>query len=363
MTLVLGFKSRNSVFITGDSAITFEGDWQIMNNPDDKLVPTTSFYEKNVDEEQLKVREVTIKSIQINEKIIAGYAGLVFPALNVLKEFRKLLTDINDTAPDLIKETFRQAVTNNYSNEIQLIVGFVYNDTPHLISYNYRNSGEFGEHDTTVLIGSFKEEEEGALTTFIRHLQSHDIDEKSILSSINAILQSIGLREYILEKFGIGGAFMGIYTNSHGVFRQDNVMYIIYHDRTPQMWVDIIFNNHVANVRTINRYYKIFCDPLYYDEENDFLKVAAEMIKTDYIDSYKYLVFLSVRNGLIFVLLRNPMHDSRYFTLRFNNGNIEYSFHPKLEILFQEMEGTNFYFAFDEPENENRDKVFHISRL
>jgi ATP-dependent protease HslVU (ClpYQ) peptidase subunit len=216
MTYVVGFKTKKSVFIAGDSAITYNRSRAIR----DKV---TSFGEKQVARKDLTIHEECLKIYNFDNKLIVGIAGNVGIALKVIDSLRD----------ELKKGSIKEAVTyslfeNRWPIEIAIIAGFMEKDEAILMTYN-ANDHKIDFHDTSAQIGGLNEvyrEVSSDISTQLIENETSFSDDEALLMICAAHQQFVISDELI--KYGVGGFFIGAYVNSSGVNWLKDTTYILF---------------------------------------------------------------------------------------------------------------------------------------
>lgn len=217
MTYILGWKNYSSVFLVGDSVITIEhpnidGNKNTFRNQ-------TSFGEDHIYEKGKTVSEKWLKLYDIEGKIIVAISGIVEEAHEGLKKFKICIeTGMNP----------RLAIQRSFEDkEVGILIGFMEEDVPRLISYN--GHGKKGLHEHTffevahsgTIDSSFIDQTE----EFFSQIDGKDWSEDQILASIIAVTQSYGFQENRMKR-GVGGFFSGIRINESGVTWQPDLVFI-----------------------------------------------------------------------------------------------------------------------------------------
>lgn len=217
MTYIIGWKNYSSVFLFGDSVIKIdhpnvEGNKNTFRNQ-------TSLGEDHIYEEGKTVSEKWLKLYDIEGKIIVAISGIVEEAYEGLKKFKICV----ETGMDP-----RLAVQRSFEDEdVKVLVGFMEEDVPRLISYNgYGKNGLYEyaffevAHSGTIDSYFIDQSED-----FFSQINSKDWSEDQLLTSIIAVTQSYGFQENQMKQ-GVGGFFSGIRINDSGVTWQPDLAFI-----------------------------------------------------------------------------------------------------------------------------------------
>jgi hypothetical protein len=172
---------------------------------------------------------------------------------------------IADTFKEALRQTddpraaFDHAVNSNAPFDAQrscsLVVAFPNSPTPTLLSFNLHNDQRIIEEcqDCFLAIGSIPQKYKDLSFHIIEAMAQHFRNEPArFLISIFAIVQSFGIREYLLEK-GVGGAFCGLFIGQHSIEWQKDILFILHNEaRDPDMKVvTSIVRDHVLVVRSM----------------------------------------------------------------------------------------------------------------
>ncbi len=217
MTYILGWKNYSSVFLVGDSVITIEhpnvdGNKNTFRNQ-------TSFGEDHIYEEGKTVSEKWLKLYDLDNKVILAISGDVEDAHEGIKNLRICIDSKIDIYKG-IESSFRD-------REVDILVGFMEEDVPRLISYNGRGKRGLKEYaffevaHSGSIDSSFIDQTE----EFFSQIDSKDWSEDQILASIIAVTQSYGFQENQMKR-GVGGFFSGIRINERGVSWQPDLVFI-----------------------------------------------------------------------------------------------------------------------------------------
>ncbi len=327
MTYCLGWKTKDSVFIAADSAVTIPS----------ALEPSTSLssfgeisYRDNINH----VYEGLLK-ICIVDRAIVAFSGCVQTAITVIKTFQEIVK----VDPNIL-EGFKRAVLSSgpykENNDIALILGYYGKDGPILISYNHDGKRTFNDHDQCVQIGSvgsiYRVSSEIVIKTFLQG----NLGDEHMLAAVTAVLQSYGMFDQMM-KMNVGGVFFGASSDSNGVSWQRDTSYFLY---PPNLSI-----SHFISVYSIDNALGIassFVSP----------KVLMNTINTGDVKEWQgrwmpelkeklnsgksiFYTFLSMKNRLITVIKKTDNSTDRFFKIQaeLSDGKEKYTFSFSSELV------------------------------
>lgn len=219
MTYILGWKNNTSVFLVGDSVITIEhpnvdGNKNTFRNQ-------TSFGEDHINEEGKTVSEKWLKLYDLKDKIIVAISGKVRDAYDGIDSLKK---SIASQAEFDLRQELRYSF---FGKEAGVIIGFIENEEPVLISCHCDGFPSFIEHSPFEVVHSgkihqrFKNQTQSAFSQFTKNGWNDD----QILASIIAVTQTFCFQEDIISQ-GVGGFFSGIRIDRTGVTWQPDLAFI-----------------------------------------------------------------------------------------------------------------------------------------
>ncbi|QYH40007.1 hypothetical protein GYM62_14870 [Algoriphagus sp. NBT04N3] len=218
MTYILGWKNYTSVFLVGDSVITIEhpnvdGNKNTFRNQ-------TSFGEDHIYEDGKTVSEKWLKLYDLKGKIIIAISGNVRDAYEGIESLNKAIAS-------QAKFDLRQEIKYSFfGKEAGIIIGFIENEEPVLISCHCNGYPSFIEHSPYEVVHSgtihqrFKDQTQSAFSQFTKN----DWNDDQILASIIAVAQSFCFQEDIISQ-GVGGFFSGIRMDRTGVAWQPDLVF------------------------------------------------------------------------------------------------------------------------------------------
>lgn len=219
MTYILGWKNYSSVFLVGDSVITIEhpnvdGNKNTFRNQ-------TSFGEDHIYEKGKTVSEKWLKLYDIEGKVIIAISGEVRDAYDGIESLKKAMASQDEfDLREEIKYSF-------FGKRAGVIIGFMENENPVLISCHCKGYLSFIEHPTFEVVHSgsinekFKDQTQSAFSQF----KMNGWNDDQILASIIAVTQSFCFQENIISQ-GVGGFFSGIRIDKTGVKWQPDLVFI-----------------------------------------------------------------------------------------------------------------------------------------
>lgn len=332
MTYIVGWKTDKSVFISADSVVTTE-------TPNPKLSSEfSSFGEKHFVNGNKKIEESLLKLCNINDRIIIGICGHVKTALEVIGNFKLQLKSIDVIKLDTIEEKLRFAIISSQplpkDKEFGLIIGFLGEKEPHLLSYNTDKTYSIERHELCVSQGSLCNTIFSTITDkFIKLFKKGNLSDENYLIAVNSIIQSYGINNYLLEH-GVGGIVVGFQISKDGVRWQKDTSCIIYNPK----FVDTVLINMVirdGGLAVSSPHLKsksVFLNSINSPNATD--KCKKNWISVfDMLSSCKssYYVFLSSLQMIITVVRAESNNNSDLFFLKIIDGaKLEFNPSPKL---------------------------------
>lgn len=224
MTLIVGWKNNNTVYIAGDSAITDPNKSEM--NPDTQ----TSFTEAIVNEPK-QVLDTALKVEILQNKLLVASAGNDYLCRNFIKDLYHKIKTVDSEIITVINDTITEY---NHTRDCGFIFGFVRDGKPCLFSYNdsVRNLTELKEVANFTYAGSIDETVIKIIQSITTLIKKSNFDDSKTMVSLCAILQSFVLRHPQMER-GVGGFFAGAYINNHGIRWLDDTTYLIYNKGFP----------------------------------------------------------------------------------------------------------------------------------
>lgn len=324
MTYILGWKSKGSAFIVADSAVTKEGI---------SSTAYSSFGEMHTDRNGKMVEEAMLKLCCIKNKAIVAMAGDNRTALGIIEIFKNAVDYYG------IKEAFEEAIIScgpySKDNKVGLIVGYIDNGEPKLISFT--NTNKIVEHSDFTQIGSIASYYPSLTENLVKLFINGRLADVHMLAAVTAVLQSYGIFDQLMNMH-VGGVFFGLSIDASGIHWQNDTSYVIYNfepqnfnyitviERESAIFVNSTFTQDIRGfVNSINT--------ASLPENIDALRVEAK----EFFDSGKsvFYVFLSNKDRLITVVKTNNKLDTKYIKIIPNQeGHFDFFLSPELmEIL------------------------------
>lgn len=216
MTYIIGWKKNNSVFLSGDIAITRKSKLNLRNTQ-------SIFGGELVNKVDLSVNEECLKIFKINNKVIASFAGDVSLALEVIKQLKSYV-DEDDPLP-MIKFIIERI---NPLDDFSIFLGVVDKENnAGLYSYNLMGDNKFLEHEEPIQDGSLGSKYQKFTTDFCNAIVEEEISDSDILAIVNTVHQNLIIQDNLLEK-SVGGIFFGLRISPDEVRWQDDTTLVIY---------------------------------------------------------------------------------------------------------------------------------------
>lgn len=218
MTYCLGWKTKNSVFIAADSAVTITST----SAPSATL---STFGEISYSNNITHVYEGLLKICVVDRAIVA-FSGCMQTAINVIKTFEQFIK-INPNIPEVLRRAVLSSGPYTKDNDIALILGYYDKNGPILISYNQDGKGSVVHHDQCVQVGSigsiYRVSSEIVIKTFLQG----NLGDEHMLAAVTAVLQSYGIFDQMM-RMNVGGVFFGASVDASGVSWQRDTSYFLY---------------------------------------------------------------------------------------------------------------------------------------
>jgi hypothetical protein len=235
MTYIVGIKTKDSVFIIADQAVTREGSG--LPNP---INDQSAFEERHVVDANRTVSQEVFKIRQIQDNLLVGLAGDVEYGNSVIENIHRFVEYNSQTGltPETLKKYVLQAAMNFYVVEpdrgFSIVIGYYHNETPYLLTYQAGTQVVVFHPEGFIERGIMTELAAGRYSTitrlFIEEFLNTGVPDEYIVPFLTAILQSHTIHANLMED-GVGGAFVGAQINNNGVNWQSTVIYVIYHSR------------------------------------------------------------------------------------------------------------------------------------
>ena len=323
MTYIVGWKSKNSVFLAADSAITRIGV---------PLLDRSSFGERHLINKGELVEEAMLKLCVIKNKAIIAIAGDNRKALEVVKTFNDAC-DCYDT-----KEAFERAIIScgPYSEDtkIGIILGYIKDGIPHLVSFTDKDN--IIEHAVFTHVGSLASYYPALTENLVNLFVIRKLADEHMLVAVSGVLQSYGIFDQLM-RMHVGGAFFGISIDASGIHWQNDTSYVIYN-----------FEPQVLNfITAIERENSLFVNSTFTQDIRAFSNTINAPYVQDNIDRFKievkelfdsgksvFYVFVSNKDRLITVLKTDNKLDTNYLRIIADKkGHFDLFFSPELMEL------------------------------
>ncbi|GEM_PF-3464189 len=218
MTYVLAWKRGQNIYLVADSAITISGNTG-------KIKSENSSFGEHYQSDSKVVKQGTLKLFSIQNNLLLGYSGNVDLAYEFIDVFKRVYENTNNVRQALILA--RDGIRPD-EREIRIVIGFIDDIIPTIVSYNYDRDGRIKYHDEIVRLGfgeTFPVNE--YIKEFNSIVDNSNMDEYAHLAIIIATVQHTCLIDNTF-KLGVGGFICGAIINQHGIFWQKDMAYILY---------------------------------------------------------------------------------------------------------------------------------------
>ncbi len=340
MTLIIGWKTKSSVFISADSAMT------IYDKDFEPKAKQTAFLEKVYKDDDVVVQEGLLKLFNIQNRIIIGFSGINHLAFDLIADFKRRVEFYPSDTINEISELIMQSVDNclKSGDEVSLIVGININGEPYLLSYGTNNNKEINQHDKFVWTGSIDKYFPQFFKEFAEPLIDRQMDDEHLLVTLNSILQSFSIHHYLLPM-GVGGPFFGFRLNGGKVIWQNDTSYFIYSQNIESSRIiNIGERENVLIALLAEKGEKnIYGNPLSPCNISKWAnKYIDKTAKTFAKGETKYYVFLDTMNYFITILKLDNNFKSKYLSIEpIENNKLLFGLSPKLRnSLFPKFENS-----------------------
>lgn len=220
MTYCIGWKTKTSVFLVGDSARTIE-----FPDAEQRLTkPISTFGENSLKSKKYIVEEFQNKCYQVNNKVALAYAGDTDTAIGILQSFETCIDENNVVA------SFQKAIDSCRGEriEVQFLMAFLEAGETRLYGYNVAQRERLTELTGFAEIGSLSVTIYSELVKNFHNLaiQKVENDYQQFYKTI-AYLQHLAIHNYLYEH-SVGGFFCGLMVNATGVRWNDDSSYYLY---------------------------------------------------------------------------------------------------------------------------------------
>lgn len=342
MTYCLGWKTKNSVFIAADSAVTIPSA-SALNTP------LSSFGEVSYRDNANHVYEGLLKICVVGQTIVA-FSGCVQTAINVIKTFQEVV-NVDQNILEGLKRAVLSSGPYTKDNDIALILGYYDKNGPILISYNHDGKRSIDDHDHCVQIGSagsiYRVSSEIVIRTFLQG----NLGDEHMLAAVTAVLQSYGIFDQMM-RMNVGGVFFGASADSNGVSWQRDTSYFLYPPNLSiSHFISVYSIDNALGIASSFVNPKVFMNTVNTGDVKEWQGRWMSELK-EKLDSGKsiFYTFLSMKDRLITVIKKTDNSTDQYFKMQAEHldgrGKYTFSFSPELvELLnYAKPDGDEFRF-------------------
>lgn len=320
MTYCVAWKAFGCVFIFADSILTGPAE-----SVEAAHVKHTSFRElegpNRFSGATLFCEEGGFKIREFNG-VAVTYAGSLRVALAMLDVIQQCF-DYGQSARKSLESALASVQPVNPVEDTTVLLGCNEKNKARLFRLDTSGTGSIDEIEELCQIGSIAECHRQNVGNMIREIRN-EIEgryrpehhtQKSILSRILALLQSLGVHD-VLTSDGVGGGFSGVCVSAGGVLWQPDMLYVV-HSAVPQedssFCVGVFVRQQVAClVSTAIKVNKFIASPLL-DES-----VEARFQRADQVSDEVLAQFDAGRFDYV-AFLNNTLHTVTVFEM---NGNL-----------------------------------------
>ncbi|MBE9490768.1 MAG: hypothetical protein IMY67_10780, partial [Bacteroidetes bacterium] len=293
MTYIIGWKSKDSVFLTSDSVITHSG----ISNTTGQI---TSFGE-SYNAEGKMIREDTNKILIINDSLCITFSGDV----EIAKEILRIVSLIIGKAKvnqNKITDAFEKALIAirpiNDNKIPSFIIAAIVESESLLCSFNVTKKIGLETHKYLVQTGSINNLYKSITIEYFKEQISHSMTDETRLVVFNSLIQIYGVHENLLKQY-VGGTISGLFLNKKGVFWQEDTCYVIYSIKNQSI-------NNPMLIRMIVRDNVIITHSPFNSRTSAFFDISTDIVPNDFENNwesqwkhqlnsfnFKYVVFLA----------------------------------------------------------------------
>lgn len=216
MTVIVGHKSRDGIFVFSDSALTRSGL---------PSLPRSAFGEHQ-EVDGRAVEEMMPKVIELPRHVLAAFSGDVTSALDFLAN---IATHLKHSSGD-IESIVRGRLTCIPSDAHSFLAMFAYYEEKNpriLLTESGGAAISPGEDRNPVIAGSLPEAHRSLVLRIVNTILSNiKAPPEVAIAVVLTALQQMGINE-VLPSFGVGGAFFGAYVTRRKVIWQQSMLYCI----------------------------------------------------------------------------------------------------------------------------------------
>ncbi|HRH23603.1 MAG TPA: hypothetical protein PK295_03155 [Candidatus Magasanikbacteria bacterium] len=348
MTYALAWKTKRSVFLAADTAITTTGD------DVDKLdIEVSSFGRKHFLEIQKgkKVEERVVKVFSSNN------VGIIFAGSH--SHARQIASDVfieienGKTAKEALQVAiFKTIVPPQFP--VQLAIGY-YDSEPKIIFFDSSQGGIIQENLDEIQMGNPPRDFQNETKRWLVDIETGVRETRAQLVALLGILQSFNLLNDTL-RMGIGGICTGLTIDKDGCDWQPDILFIEYGN--VEKHVGTCFRNDclvvnspiIGQSRCFASTFLPLTSPVLMGKVKKAINKASILKATM---EYEYVVILSHKNNSLTILemRRNTKHDLLWFESLKDSDATKIYFFPKLKKILNEKNSHNglTYIQYEEP--------------
>lgn len=218
MTYCFGFKYKQSVYLFADSVVTHGGNARTSQ--------TTSFGEASIRRDDgLISEEETLKIDFLGNDCIVAMAGNVNEAITFLRYLKSQYA--SSTSFEQILTLLKKYRSHSHYTGFEYLIARISAKGPTLWYWKSSTPENMNEVATFQDMGSLKSWHKEFTKNLHHWLTKLNLTEDHALTVITALVQSYGVRDYILEQ-GVGGIFYGYRLCSEEIQILPPTNYVIY---------------------------------------------------------------------------------------------------------------------------------------
>ena len=219
MTYCLGWRTDDTAYLVADSAVT---------SAEALTSPHTTFGERHHHDEKRSVEERAMKIFELNRAVVT-FAG----AEEIGREFVRIVNTVlkGGEAPQIAFQTAANSILSDSGRpSISAMMATFEDGTPKLLAFNKDYDGRVLECRKCVQFGIVGPDHTDYVRSLISIAQARCPRPEAQLAAVLGNIQSFSVRDYTLERRGIGGAFTGLYVNQKGISWQPDLCFILVSD-------------------------------------------------------------------------------------------------------------------------------------
>lgn len=320
MTYIIGWKSKDSVFLTSDSVITHSG----ISNTTKQITSFGEFYNA----EGKMIREDTNKILIINDSLCITFSGDVAIAKEILRIVSLIIgqAKVNLNKIDEAFEKALIAIRPIDDNKIpSFIIAAVVESESLLCSYNVTKINGLETHKFLVQTGSINNLYKSITIEYFKEQISRSMTDETRLVVFNSLIQIYGVHENLLKQY-VGGTISGLFLNKKGTSWQGDTCYVIYSIKNQSI-------NNPMLIRMIVRDNVIITHSPFNSTTSAFFDISTDIVPNDFENNweskwkhqlnsfnFKYVVFLAKEYRKV-TIVKNIEEDSKSKFVRFGEKN------------------------------------------